>query len=162
LLPGLDRSQLDGLTLGLADHVRSSARRLPGATTRLRRSKDLYAEALAGADAVLCPVVAGVTPRLGQLSPNLPIEELLPRLIGHVAFTPLNNATGSPAISLPLGETHDGLPIGVQLMGPHGGERTLLELAFALEAAAPFRRLGTARSFRSADPPRAAVPTTAS
>jgi amidase len=107
-------------------------------------------------------VVAGPTPRLGHLSPNLPFEELLPRLIAHVAFTPLNNATGSPAISLPLGKTHDGLPIGVQLMGAYGGERTLLELAFALEADAPFRRLGAAPPLPHLDPPREAASTPAS
>lgn len=41
-----------------------------------------------------------------------------------------------------MGESAEGLPIGVHLMGRHGGERTLLEVAFELEAAQPFRRLG--------------------
>jgi amidase len=60
----------------------------------------------------------------------------------YVAFTPLNNATGSPAISLPLAATADGIPIGVQFMGRQGDERTLLEVAYELEADQPFRRLG--------------------
>jgi amidase len=59
-----------------------------------------------------------------------------------VAFTPLNNASGSPAMAVPMGSTPEGLPVGVQLMARHGDERTLLEVAYELEQAAPFRRLG--------------------
>ena len=58
-----------------------------------------------------------------------------------VAFTPLNNIAGTPAISLPLAMAADGLPIGVQLSAAHGDERTLLETAFYLEAAQPFTRI---------------------
>ncbi len=43
------------------------------------------------------------------------------------------NVTGSPALSLPFGWSHEGLPIGVQLVGRHGDEATLLRLAMALE-----------------------------
>ena len=45
--------------------------------------------------------------------------------------------TGSPAISVPFGWSADGLPIGVQLVGRHFDELTLLQAARALEAAAP-------------------------
>jgi amidase len=43
--------------------------------------------------------------------------------------------TGCPAISVPAGTTADGLPVGVQLVGPHGSDRRLLEIAAAFEAA---------------------------
>jgi len=43
------------------------------------------------------------------------------------------NVTGSPALSLPFGWSNEGLPIGVQLVGRHGDEATLLRLAMALE-----------------------------
>jgi amidase len=140
---GLDATRLDGLTVGLADYYRKRARRTAGALVRLRRSQADYARALTGYDAVLSPVLAHTTPRIGHLSPRQPFEQLFPRLVEYIGFTPLNNASGSPAISLPLGATAAGLPIGVQLMAPHGRERTLLELGYALEGAAPFRRLGT-------------------
>ena len=41
--------------------------------------------------------------------------------------------TGCPAISLPAGRTADGLPVGIQVVAPHGGERRLLEIAAAFE-----------------------------
>ena len=43
--------------------------------------------------------------------------------------------TGCPAISVPFGHTHDGLPVGVQLVAPHGADRFLLEVAAAFELA---------------------------
>ncbi|MGB8650777.1 MAG: amidase [Mycobacteriales bacterium] len=141
----LDAARLDGLTLGLAEHYRTHARETAGALARLRRSRVAYARALSGYDVVLSPVLAHTTPRIGHLSPRQPFEQLFPRLIEYVAFTPLNNASGTPAMAVPLGSTEQGLPIGVHLMAGHGDERTLLELAYELEAAAPFRRLGSGR-----------------
>ncbi len=141
-IPDFDADKLDGLTLGLAESYWTRRRETFGALRRLRQSSEAYARASAGYDAVLCPVLARTTPKLGYLSPNQPYEQLMNRLMDYVAFTPLNNATGSPAISLPLGATSDGLPIGVQFMGRHGDERTLLELAFELEEEQPFRRIG--------------------
>lgn len=47
----------------------------------------------------------------------------------------LITVTGCPAISVPAGLTSDGLPVGIQIVAPHGGERRLLEVAAAFEAA---------------------------
>ena len=66
---------------------------------------------------------------------------LFQRLTEYVGFTPINNTAGGPAISLPLGRTADGMPIGVHFSADLGDERTLLELAFALEEAHPFARI---------------------
>jgi amidase len=68
---------------------------------------------------------------------RLAIDNLAP-----YPFTQLANLTGTPAMSLPLHWTADGLPLGVQFVGRMGDEATLLQLAAQLEAAQPwFERL---------------------
>jgi amidase len=54
------------------------------------------------------------------------------------AFTAIFNATGQPAISLPLHWTADGLPVGVQLVAPFGREDLLIDVAAQLERAQPW------------------------
>lgn len=59
--------------------------------------------------------------------------------LGHfTGFTLIANATGQPAISLPLHWSDHGLPIGVQLTGRFGDEATLIRLAAQLESARPW------------------------
>lgn len=53
-------------------------------------------------------------------------------------YTHIYNATGNPAISLPLHFTEDGLPVGIQFAGPFGNEARLLKLARQLEEAQPW------------------------
>lgn len=128
-----DTAKLDGLTLGLGHHCRRHLRDTPGALYRLRRATHAYARMFERRELVLSPVLAHVTPPLGHLSPTVPYPELIARLNNYVAYTPINNITGTPAISLPMSQTPDGLPIGVHLSAAYGDERTLLETAFALE-----------------------------
>ena len=108
---------------------------------QINRVTHEYRKVFTRLDVVLSPVLTHTTPAIGHLSPTLPFEELFPRLQAYVGFTPLNNASGGPAISLPLGATSNGLPIGCQLAADLGDERTLLELAFELEAARPWSRI---------------------
>lgn len=58
--------------------------------------------------------------------------------IDYVPFTAMQNATGQPAINLPLYWNKDNLPIGVQFVGRFGDEETLLKLAASIEKAAPW------------------------
>jgi Asp-tRNA(Asn)/Glu-tRNA(Gln) amidotransferase A subunit family amidase len=60
------------------------------------------------------------------------------RFIRFWGFTNLQNATGQPAISVPLHWSEDGLPVGVQFVASCGDELTLLQLARQLEEAAPW------------------------
>ncbi|MBK8674291.1 MAG: hypothetical protein IPN93_15330 [Bacteroidetes bacterium] len=60
------------------------------------------------------------------------------KLNSYVNFTTTQNITGAPAISLPLGISKNGLPIGVQFASMLGEERKLLEMAFEIEAADKF------------------------
>jgi amidase len=136
-----DAARLDGLTVGLAGYYRRHLARTPAALYRLRRVRDAYATMFRRHELVLSPVLAHVTPRLGHLSPTVPFDELIDRLHRYVAYTPLNNIAGTPAISLPMGMAAEGVPIGIQLSAAAGDERTLLETAFALEQERPWRRI---------------------
>ena len=136
-----DVTRTDNLTRGLAERCRRELPRVPHMVYRLRRSTARYRAAFQRYDLLLSPVLTHTTPLLGHLSPTLEFDELFARLEAYVGFTPLNNAAGSPAISLPLGVTTLGLPVGVHLSADLGDERTLLEVAYALEEARPFRRI---------------------
>lgn len=94
-------------------------------------------------DVLLTPTMAVVPPKLGELDPNRDPRAALAGMRGMAAFTSLFNVTGQPAMSVPLGGTADGMPVGVQFAGRYGDETTLLRLAGQLEAAAPWA--GTAR-----------------
>ncbi|HIZ99418.1 MAG TPA: amidase [Candidatus Janibacter merdipullorum] len=140
---GFDASRLDPFTRGLAARAKKRLHRLPLAVARLTATSAmadrLFPEA---SDLILTPTLAHTTPRIGYLSGDLDFDTHFERLPPYVGFTPLHNVSGQPAISLPLGRTDDGRPIGVMFSARRGQERLLLELAFELEAAAPFARLG--------------------
>lgn len=132
---------IDPFTLGLARRFRLGFWRLPLALRRLRRAHASSLAHIRGMDAVLSPVIAQVTPKLGALNPGLPFTELFSRLESLVGYTPLENATGAPAIALPAALSKEGLPIGIQLSSTAGMERRLLELAFELESLRPWSPL---------------------
>ena len=135
-----DRTRLDGLTLGLARHATRNLHRLPLAITRLRRVHRHSAKFFATYDAVLTPTLADATPRVGYLAPT-DYQQVIDRLMEWVSYTPLQNVTGEPAISLPLAQSADGMPVGMMLSADLGQESLLLELAYELEEARPWPRI---------------------
>ena len=137
-----DPSRLDELTHGLDAHVRRHLLRLPGAVARLRRTGAVSARFHERHDVLLTPTLAAATPPVGHLDPGLGYDTVIERLMEWVAFTPWQNATGDPAVSLPLAHTTEGLPLGMMLGAGHGREALLLELALELEQARPFRSPG--------------------
>ena len=136
-----DPTRLDNLTLGLARHARRNLHRVPLAIRRLRRAQLASAAFYRDHDVLLTPTLATETPRVGHLDPTQDYDTLLGRLLEWVAFTPLQNVTGDPAISLPLATTASGLPQGMMLAAGFGREATLLQLAYELEEARPWRRI---------------------
>ncbi len=140
--PSFDKTRLDGLTVGLSQHFKRNFYRLPTSLYRLsRHTQRESAKFFADHDALLTPVLAHTTPQLGHLSPKVEYPELIARLTRYASFTPLANITGDPGISLPAAQTADGLPIAVLLSAHRGNERTLLELAYEIEAERPWRRI---------------------
>ncbi|MFN7149047.1 MAG: amidase [Microthrixaceae bacterium] len=137
-----DKSAMTRFTHGLADNARRSLRRVPGAVRRLRASTATLAEIHPDLDILVSPTVGQVPPELGVLSIDQDFDALLPKVAEWTCFTPLANATGAPAISLPLGfDEPTGMPLGVMLSADLGRERALLALALQIEQAAPFRRI---------------------
>ncbi|MGH6617099.1 amidase family protein [Sphingomonas sp.] len=89
-------------------------------------------------DILVTPVLLKPPARIGEINGSIPFPILLMRLNNYADYTMLQNASGGPAISLPMHWTKNGLPVGVQFASQLGGERTLLELAFELERAQPW------------------------
>jgi amidase len=102
-----------------------------------RRSAQLFNDY----DVLICPTLSAPPPEIGELAPDKPFDDVMPRQMRHICFTPIQNITGEPAISLPLGKTRDSLPIGVQFATASGHEARLLSLAYELETAETFHRL---------------------
>jgi amidase len=90
-------------------------------------------------DALLTPALAQRPLRIGYLNTQGPDPAAEWRKAAmFTPFTPIFNVTGQPAISLPLYQGADGLPLAVQLVAPPLGEALLLNLAAQLEAALPW------------------------
>jgi amidase len=89
-------------------------------------------------DVVLTPTLAKLPVPIGWIfEPDDPWQQF-ERGGQMTPFTPLVNVTGQPAASVPFGSV-DGLPVGVQVIGPPAGEALLFRLAGQLEEAHPWR-----------------------
>ena len=90
-------------------------------------------------DVMLTPTLVSPPVPLGWLDTTRPAEtDYGERFRSFWGFTNLQNATGQPAISLPLAWTDQDLPVGVQFVGRVGEELALLQLGAQLEAAQPW------------------------
>jgi amidase len=92
-------------------------------------------------DLHVCPTLAQPPLALGALdqdSRDRTFEDWARELMAFAPFTQLYNNTGQPAISLPLGMTRDGLPIGVMFGAQALREDLLLQVAARLEEAMPW------------------------
>ncbi len=100
---------------------------------RLReRQHARLTEFFAGFDALLCPVSPVEAWPIGLSGPK-EIGGLPAGPRGHAAFTPLFNYTGVPAISIPCGSGCNGLPVGLQIVGPRFADARVLQLAWHAE-----------------------------
>jgi len=115
---------------------------LPAGVVRWARAAEAEQTARLGAlwrdvDVLLTPAAvdgpyeAGAFGRLGTAG-------FLARGSERLSFMPAWNVTGQPSASVPSGFDDDGLPVGVQLVGRHGEDATLLSLSAQLEAARPW------------------------
>ncbi|OBF41551.1 amidase [Mycolicibacterium peregrinum] len=138
--PGPDN--LEATTLSSAEYGRRvTATQLGGALAVFNQVSRSVGTFFTDYDLLLTPTLSQPPQPLGELDSDdasLTPLQWVHKLFGVCSFTPLFNATGGPAISLPLGVTRSGLPIGVQLAAPMCDEGTLIAVASQLEKAMPW------------------------
>lgn len=120
-----------GLAMSAADYIRAlqmlhrESRRIAGFFTRY--------------DMWLTPTLATPPPPLGCFDTNTTdADAWFARLMAFIPFTWLFNVTGQPAMSVPLGRSRDGLPVGCHFAGRYGEEGMLFALAGQIERARPW------------------------
>ena len=127
-------------------HLWEQGRRL-GAIDLLRATRKLnvvsrsFTQFFQTHDVWLTPTMGGMPPEVGYLdSMTDDIAELYRRLWGFFRFNSVYNATGLPAITLPLHQSRAGLPIGMMFGARFGNESLLFQLAGQLERGVPWAR----------------------
>lgn len=124
---------LEPLTRWLMHRGRElSARQLMEALAALSAYERSFIRQLAPFDAVLTPALA-LTPRPIGWYDDADGERNFEQQVQYTPYTSMVNVAGLPAIVLPVYQTEDGLPMGVQLIGRPGGEETLFALGAQLE-----------------------------
>jgi aspartyl-tRNA(Asn)/glutamyl-tRNA(Gln) amidotransferase subunit A len=94
--------------------------------------KDDFRKAFETCDAIVTPTAPTPAFPLGEK-----VDDPLAMYLNDI-YTVMANLAGIPGISIPCGLTREGLPVGLQLLGPHWSEPTLLKLSHAYEQAQPF------------------------
>jgi amidase len=129
---------LEPWTLALRQYFLEHRAGFDAAVATLRASVATCEEFFTQHDLLLTPTLGRLPPRIGWLGPDVPFQDGMERLMSFVGFTPVQNASGQPAMSVPLHWSSSGLPIGSHFAARAGDERTLLELAYQLEEARPW------------------------
>jgi amidase len=130
LLDPVVRGSYDwGRQISAADYVR--------AVTGMHNTSREIVQALMPYDALLAPTLTRPAVRLGTLpsNPATGADEIY----AWIAFTFPFNSTGQPAISIPNGFSHAGLPLAIQIVGRPGDEAGIIALAAQFEAARPWK-----------------------
>lgn len=101
------------------------------ALAELRRIREKISGTFTDVDILATPTIPVAPPRISDLLGN--ISQLRPSEILLLRNTRPVNAWGLPAISVPCGFTSQGLPVGLQIIGPPRGEQKILRAAYAFE-----------------------------
>lgn len=132
---------MEATTLAIYEYGRAlSAFGLGGAFARVNELSRQMGAFFATYDLWLTPTLAVPPVKLGVMNAaaEMGAAEWITSILHLAPFTAPFNATGQPAISLPLHQSADGLPIGMHFVGRLGDEATLLRIARQLEEAAPW------------------------
>ncbi|GAB3648832.1 amidase [Ramlibacter alkalitolerans] len=124
--------------LGMAEQGRAiPAARLWQILEEVKRLRRDSVELFASVDAIVLPSAAALPWKAEDAYPTrIDGQEVGPR--GHAVYTGWVNAAGLPALALPCEPSREGLPIGLQVVGPYGADDMLLDLGEAYESAYPW------------------------
>ena len=130
---GESLNRLEPLTRWLVEQGRDlGARQLGAALAALTAFERSLIRQLSAFDAVLTPATALSARPIGWYDQS-DAEHNFAQQVKYTPFTSMVNVSGLPAIVLPVSQTSDGLPMGVQLIGRPGGESVLLALGAQLQ-----------------------------
>lgn len=137
----LDRERLEPLTRQMVDAGEATAAAdYVAAVAHLRSASRGILGFWTDHDVLVTPTLAQPPLEVGELEPAEG-EEAMAMLGKSAAFVPFTapiNVTGQPAVSLPLRQAADGLPVGVHLIGAPGADGLLISLAGQVERARPW------------------------
>lgn len=121
-----------GMTISATDYIHS--------LQRMQRETRRIAEFFVRYDVWLTPTLATPPPRIGRFDTGTTdVDAWLSGLMSFIPFTYLFNVTGQPAMSMPLGQSRDGMPVGVHFAARYGEEGLLFALAGQIERAWPWK-----------------------
>ncbi len=95
-------------------------------------------------DVLLTPTTTRPPLPIGEMNANDPELDALgwsTKVFDYCPFTPVFNMSGQPAISVPLQQSENGLPVGMQFVGRYGADATLLQLARQFELDSPWPQI---------------------
>ncbi|MEN6543107.1 amidase [Parvibaculum sp.] len=134
-------NEIEGLTWGLYQAGKQvTAVQYQMSVAQIQMMSRIIGRFMESHDVWLTPTLGSPPLKLGtiDITERDPVAAFAP-VLDYVPFTALENATGQPAISLPLHWSADGLPVGIMFAGRFGDEATLLRLAAQLEEARPWK-----------------------
>ena len=134
---------VEPMTLQLYEAGRSAtAEERLGITTAMSATSRQLGAFFEDYDVLLTPALAQPTPSLGSpfnlVTEGQTLDEWFENAFNLIPMTPLNNFTGTPAVSLPLCKDPNGMPLGMHFTAPIGREDRLFNLAGQLEGIAPW------------------------
>ncbi len=137
----ISAADVEPLTWALAEKGRSDSAGdyLEAVSAHQLMSRMIAAVYEGGVDLLLTPTLGEIPPPLGTFDDSGPdpLSAIL-RAGKTCTFCAGFNATGQPAISVPLCQSEEGLPVGIQLVAPLGREDLLIRVAAQLEQARPW------------------------
>ena len=125
-------------TLGLAAMFQVRQSEFPDIIAYLKAFEFEYAQMFDGFDVLLTPTLSQPPVPIGEQAPDRDFDAVMESVVNFAAYTAPMNVAGAASMSVPLGWTASGLPVGSMFSGRRGDDGLLFQLAYELEAARPW------------------------